>query len=161
MLQVPTKVLQKYRIVKVDAPEAGVSLFVVRNRPGSTSLTDARDTLAGTKTHPGTEAEVAAAYKSCRVSSWQRFISTIYTSCATLACCEWCWARTRHLKTTCTVQNSNLLTAGCSALQDLGTHHQHALVKPIWKHAGDYFTAYRNLGRRCVHHFRLGNQCYQ
>eukprot|EP00878_Enallax_costatus_P017841 GHUV01018747.1.p1 GENE.GHUV01018747.1~~GHUV01018747.1.p1 ORF type:complete len:600 (+),score=181.45 GHUV01018747.1:439-2238(+) len=37
-------------------------------RPGANSLTAAAasDTAAGTKTHPGTEAEVAAAYKACR-----------------------------------------------------------------------------------------------
>lgn len=80
-LQVPTKVLQKYRIVKVDAPEAGVSLFVVRMRPGAHSSAAAenpsvtvaatvaeRDAAAGAKTHSGTEAEVAASQKSCRVS---------------------------------------------------------------------------------------------
>jgi hypothetical protein len=83
-LQVPAKVLHSYRIVKVEAPEAGVTMFVVRSRKGTSSQPPPQQQLlppgAGSSSSseegqpaavqlPGTEAEAAATIKSCKVGA--------------------------------------------------------------------------------------------
>jgi hypothetical protein len=85
-LQVPLKVLNSYRIVKVEAPEAGVTMFVVRSRKSSStqppqqqqqqlpqgtgsSSSSSEDGQQAAVQLPGTEAEAAATIKSCRVSA--------------------------------------------------------------------------------------------
>ncbi|KAF8066329.1 P4H4 [Scenedesmus sp. PABB004] len=124
----PAKVLTKFRIVRVEAPEAGVSLFVVRNRPAPSRAAPAAAAGEGedgggagggdgegaggegkgtakavAKAHPGSDAEVSATQKSCR---------------------------------------------------GLVDHHQAALVKPLWKATGDYFVARRNLARKLASKLR-------
>jgi hypothetical protein len=86
-LQVPAKVLNSYRIVKVEAPEAGVTMFVVRSRKssstqpllqqqqlpqgtGSSSSSSSGGAEGGESSPvqlPGTEAEAAATIKACKV----------------------------------------------------------------------------------------------
>ncbi|WIA22843.1 hypothetical protein OEZ85_001233 [Tetradesmus obliquus] len=81
---VPLKVLNSYRIVKVEAPEAGVTMFVVRSRKGSTaqppqqqqqqlpqgtgssSSSSSEDGQQAAVQLPGTDAEAAATVKSCK-----------------------------------------------------------------------------------------------
>jgi hypothetical protein len=82
-LQVPAKVLNSYRIVKVEAPEAGVTMFVVRSRNGASaqpppqqqqlpqgtgsSSSSSEEGQPAAVQLPGTEAEAAATIKSCKV----------------------------------------------------------------------------------------------
>jgi hypothetical protein len=75
-------VLNSYRIVKVEAPEAGVTMFVVRSRKGAnaqpppqqqqlpqgigSSSSSSEEGQPAAVQLPGTEAEAAATIKSCK-----------------------------------------------------------------------------------------------
>eukprot|EP00879_Flechtneria_rotunda_P021485 GHRR01022642.1.p1 GENE.GHRR01022642.1~~GHRR01022642.1.p1 ORF type:complete len:613 (+),score=206.25 GHRR01022642.1:336-2174(+) len=121
--QVPSKVLLKYRIVKVEAPEAGVALFVVRERKGSSS----------SGSQAGAADERMAAVDNLAVAAG--LVPVGGPGAAAKPVPAWTDAE---------------LVAAHKSCKNLVNHHHAALIRQVWRQANDYFHESRILARQVL-----------